>query len=396
MKKLLTLYILVTLFSTAGYAQESDPIGTADTLFKSEQYKEGLLILKQTLRNEPLDTSQRAEIMGKLAICYETFIGDINTARLYYKKILRQGLPQDHPSADMARKALDRLKSLEERYKEANNRFDRIRNHSIWLKTPSEISGDIREMEELAQVYPEYYRLAELYYMIGRYHLALEHYKAAYDFLDKSIKLKPGIYLTYPVKARKEKAYRLYTHSIILNIVYGILSLLLLLTLIMVYISRPWKWIRLRHLALWLLVIILWPCIFYGSFIGLTKYTDAEKSIQWEAHFLPDVDVHSELEDAGSEIVHILCVYGLIGLIGVSVFAVGTGRLKRRRPAVLMNILFACLLFISLTTVFYLRHCDEKSEFYGQEQFMLKRNLVFILSNPDNYIEYLRRSTFNK
>jgi hypothetical protein len=91
-----------------------------------------------------------------------------------------------------------------------------------------------------------------------------------------------------------------------------------------------------------------------------------------------------------------LFIYGLVGVLGVFVFSIGIGGLKSRWMATLTNLVFAVLLFTALTTVFYMRNCDQKSlfgsessgAFYypsGNNYFVTVGIEPYVLTNPKAY-----------
>jgi hypothetical protein len=74
----------------------------------------------------------------------------------------------------------------------------------------------------------------------------------------------------------------------------------------------------------------------------------------------------------------------------VLVFSIGLARFKYRWMAMPVNLVFALLLFSSLTTVFYMRNCDLKSAFRsessGGASYYLDGHNYFVNFNMEPYL----------
>jgi tetratricopeptide (TPR) repeat protein len=405
------MLMLLTICSVSGFAQE-DPITRSETLFKANEYKEGMAVLKTALRDKNIDEEMRIQIYNRLAKGFEEFTGDFKQATRYYIRTLKSDLPMDHPSKTAARQALDRLKALQQKYASVNNIFDGIRNVSFRMKKTPQIEKQIAQLETIINEHPDYYRLAEVYFILGMYNMAVERYREAFESMDKSMETRPGIYLKFPVKSRREEALKHYEHfkayDHYIRITYRAFGILFGITLIMLFISRPWKWMRKRSLVIGLAILLAWPCIFYPSLMILAKVTNPQKTVEDEAlksskkpqnakAMIVDAksaidvqimsganpDVHTRPTEAGGNVVNILCLYGLAGVAWTLLFVIGTGKLKIRPVAFLMNFIFAAVTFTTLSTHFYFQHCYGKGSSYGES---FKANIVYYLyvaEDPD-------------
>jgi hypothetical protein len=80
-------------------------------------------------------------------------------------------------------------------------------------------------------------------------------------------------------------------------------------------------------------------------------------------------------------------VYGLVGVAGLYVFALGTSRLKSRWLAVCLNGIIGLFILTTMTTIFYLRHCVDKYEFVsnGREGIMyyVANDMYFRTNEPE-------------
>ena len=162
----------------------------------------------------------------------------------------------------------------------------------------------------------------------------------------------------------------------------GILMIIIALTY---YLSKPWKWMRPRHVIAGLVVAALWWAVFNISHTWLAS------------RYVAPADFNSNpLEDPkyavatpgsyGSEVAEYLFGYGMVGVAGLYIFALGASRLKSRSLAFCANGIIGLLILSAITTIFYMRHCDRKSEFLSQGRGMMfyaAGDMYFRTSEPE-------------
>ncbi|MHC4477036.1 MAG: hypothetical protein ACYTEL_15425 [Planctomycetota bacterium] len=388
MRKVLVTVVLLVLVACA-HARQRDPASGAEALFARGEYGKGFGLLNRALRDRDMGPLQRARALKTMAQFYEEMMGNTDGALRYYRKIFEARLPADHPIRSLARNEISRLKSLEQKYSEQNALLKRSRIVSSRRGDENEVAEQITELQALIKENPEYHKLAEAYYYLAQNYMYAEEYGKAYRQLKQSAELKPCISYYLPVKARAQVAYKRWVVSIINTIVWGTLAALLIVTICVFYTARPWRWIRWRHLALGLAMVLLWWIVFNVSFEWLGAGFEVTKKLISEIYAELPAFVSAQPGSPGSQVAKHLFVYGLIGVLGMFVFSVGIGKFKYRWAAFVLNSVFGLLLFASLTTVFYLRHCDGPSRFNSQGNSILyypKGALCFFAEEPEPYI----------
>jgi hypothetical protein len=116
-----------------------------------------------------------------------------------------------------------------------------------------------------------------------------------------------------------------------------------------------------------LAVALLWLAVFGISYKLLSNPKLSDQLIADISAAMPAF-VDSGPESPNWAVAQNLFLYGLVGISGLFVFSIGTGRIKSRPAALLINVTFALLLFATLTTIFYMQNCDQKSAFASESQ----------------------------
>jgi MFS family permease len=165
----------------------------------------------------------------------------------------------------------------------------------------------------------------------------------------------------------KDIAYTKWVRLVINSATRRITGVLLIVTIIAFYLSRPWRWLKLRHLMILLAVALLWLAVFGISYKLLSNPKLSDQLIADISAAMPAF-VDSGPESPNWAVAQNLFLYGLVGISGLFVFSIGTGRIKSRPAALLINVTFALLLFATLTTIFYMQNCDQKSAFASESK----------------------------
>jgi tetratricopeptide (TPR) repeat protein len=391
MKKIIVvILVLAFTFEAYGLNSRSDE---ADALFAKGEYLKGINILTAAI-NDP-NPVQQADALQTYAKFYENFVGNTDYALTLYGNILKTNLPPNHPIKVSAQKEIDRLRLLKTQYGSENVLLRKLRpaetmnlDENGWL---------IVQLCAIIDKKPEYYRLSEVYYYLGRNYLVVGNYRQAYTALKKTVELKPAVNFYLPVNVYKDMAYAKWIRAIINTVLYGTAGTLLIVTMAAFYASRPWKWLRPRHLIagsaiilLWLIILVIaYPLLVSGH--GISDKTIAEISAA------PPCFISYWTDNSNQQVLKSLFLYGLIGISVIFVFSTGTSRLKCRWAVLLINTVFALLLFTTLTTIFYMQNCDQKSVFNSESQtgilgyirggsYFVSFNIEpYILTNPRAY-----------
>jgi tetratricopeptide (TPR) repeat protein len=384
--------VLVFAFVAYSYAQSS-MADEAQRLFAKREYLNGMNILTKAM-NSP-DPTEKARAQQTYAAFYEDTVGNFDYALTFYNEILRSSLPEDNPTKLAALKAVSRLKLWKIQYRAEDLLLKKIKPAES--ANENERKTQVAQLQSIIQQKPEYYRLSEVYYQLGRHYFAAGDYSGACAALKKSLELKPGVNFYLPVNVWADMAYGKWIRARIHLLSWAVLGGLLILTAIAFYAARPWRWLKFRHLLTGLLVIVLWLAVFGISYVWLTAGAPASQKTMFESGVVPPYFFSLGPDGPFWMVTRNLFVYGLVGVLGVFVFSIGLSRIKHRWLASVINLVFAVLLFTALTTVFYMRNCDHKSMFgsdaagsaayyLGGDNYFVSFGMEpYVLTNPKAY-----------
>jgi len=361
-KKSLIILVLFILVDCACGSQQ-DPASEAKALFDRGEYSKGFGLLNKALRGRTISPLQRARALKAQAEFYEEVMGNPDGALRLYKKILRTRLAANHSIKSAARQETSRLTSLQEKYSKEDALLKEIRAVSSRRRDGNKIKKSIEQLEDIIKENPEYYRLPEAYYLLGLNYMSLKEYRKSCKLFDKCRQLRPCIDFYLPVKARADEARTCWLRSTVKKTTCAAIAVLLILAIIGFYVCRPWRWVKLKHLAFGLVIVILWWVVFNVSYRWLGEGLEAPEALRKQINTQRPSFFNAAPGSPGSTVAEYLFLYGLVGALGVFVFAIGISRLRCRWAALLINSLFGLLLFASLTTAFYMRYCDDKSIF---------------------------------
>ena len=384
MKKII-IDIVVFVFAFCANVQAS-PSDEAEALFAQGEYLKGRSILTKAL-NDP-DPVQRVYALQAYARFYENIVGNTDNALTFYGDILRTNLPADHPMKLSAQKEISRLKQLKIQYKTEDALLRKLQLSET--VSPDENRKQITQLLAIIGQKPDYYRLSEVCYQLGRNYFATEDYYKAYISSKKAMELKPGVNFYLPVNVWMDAAYGKWVRANIHTASWAILGGLLVLTVIVFYACRPWRWLKFRHLIIGFSMVLLWLIVFGVSYKWFAGKPGVSEETMLKAGVVPPYFFSFGPDGPYWKVTQNLFVYGLVGVLGVFVFSIGIGRLKYRWAALLINLVFAALLFTSLTTVFYMRNCDQKSMFgseaAGSVWYYLKGDNYFVSFGMEPYV----------
>jgi tetratricopeptide (TPR) repeat protein len=371
----------------------ASPVDDAKALFAKGDYLAGMNIL--TKETNATDHVRRAQALLTYGSFYEDLVGNPDYAVSFYENVLRLNLPENDPLRAEAIKKISGLKLLRIQYSAEDNLLKKLKPAES--ANDSEKAQQIQQLLSIVQHKPDYYKLSEVYYQLGRNYFATDELYQAYVNLKKSLTVKPAINYYLPVNVWIDASYQKLLRVSIHAISWGMLGGLLIVTAFAFYLSRPWRWLKFKHIAICIVLILLWFGVYAIGYFLLVEKQPVDETTLLNANAAPPYFV--EFGSAGPfwNIIQTLFVYGILGTIGLFVFSIGTSRIKRRWAAGSMNFVFAILLFSSLATVFYLRNCDQKSlfasaakgdlQYYaaGGNYFVTYGMEPYILTNPKAY-----------
>ena len=250
---------------------------------------------------------------------------------------------------------------------------------------PQQIEEDISRLKNMARQNPDYYRIGEVYFHLGRNQQKMKKYREATNSFQKAIASKPAMSFFLPVESCMKMVGEEWRRLRINKATWGLAGALLVIIAVTYYVSKPWKWMRPRHVIVGLGMIALWWGVFTVSHTWLgSRYVVP-------AHMRPEPNEPPKYCMAtpgshGSEIAGHLFRYGLVGVVSLYVFSLGSSRLKSRRAAFCANGAMGLLILSTMTTIFYMRHCDRKSDFISEDQGIMlyaSGDLYFSVHGPE-------------
>ena len=386
-KAIITLVLSVA--AACVYGGANDPASDAKALFEQGQYKEGLDVLNLALRKYRMEPLSQVHVRESLAEFYEDYVGNYGTALRQYKQILKAPLPADDPMKSLAQKEISRLEALDAEHSRQNALLRKLRSSTSRRQDEAEIKEQVARLETFIKDNSEYYRLAEACYYLGLDYMSLNKFGKACKVFERCAQLRPAIDFYLPVKARFDVAHARWIDATVNAIVWRTLGAIWLFVMIVFYMSRPWRWVKLRHIIGGLVMVFLWWAVFNISYICFGRRLEFTDTVIEQIQVELPAFVSASPGSLGSEVSKQLFLYGLVALWGMFMLAIGTSRFKHRWLTLMINPILGLLLFACLTSVFYLRYCNNKSTFNSQaknELYYPKGVLYFAMQEPEPYV----------
>jgi len=395
MKKITVILLLVFLGTLLSTARDNE-LSEVQQLIDNEKYSDALSLMSKSIRThtEPL---KQAIYINALGDFYRDICGDMNRAVMNYRKIMNSRIPDEHPLKQTAQKAIAAIKELETTHREENARLKALLSRADRKRDPDAIQEDISLLNAFIEQNPGYYLLHEAYYALGLNYRALNKPGDVYGALKKAMELKPGIIFYLPVKWRAKQAYAAYVRNTVNNGTRAAFWVLLIVTMAVFYISRPWKWVGVKHIILLFLLVLGWWLIFNVSYGIVGSAYEGGEGRRVVKQVGKDIEYrYASPGSPGSEVVDHLFWYGVAGVMGVFIFSIGMGRFKFKKMGVVPGGVYGVLLFFVFSVLFYMNYCDRvgtfKSEGEGILYYLSGRIHMapmdpepYILTNPKDY-----------
>jgi hypothetical protein len=290
----------------------------------------------------------------------------MNKAMMSYRRVINSRIPGDHPLKQSAGDAVAGIKELETKNREKNALLKTLMARASRKREPDAVKKDIFQLETFIRDNPGYYLLHEVYYVLGLNYQALNEHGNVYRSLNRAMEIKPGIVFYLAVKWRARKAYGDYVRVTINNVTRGVLWVLLLITMVVFYAAKPWKWLGVKHIIIVLVLILSWWIVFNLSQVIVG--TVFEHSLKNQPVKPGDKGKDKEyLRSApgspGSEVMDHLFWYGVIGVTAIFIFSIALGRARNKKLAVVMSCSYGFLLFLAFSSLFYMKYCDREGTF---------------------------------
>lgn len=385
MKKLIFIFGIFVFASVC----LADSLQDANAFFAKGDYLSGMNIMTKAITSP--DPNQKANALYFYAKFYDNIMGNHTYSLMLYTDILKI----NNPLRLNAQQEIEKLRKLKTQYSAEDLLLKKLKPAEILSQ--KEIDNQLSELKSIIDKKPQYYRIAEVYYYLGRSLMANKNYKQAYLSLKKVVELKPAINFYLPVNVYKEQAYISWIRATAKTISRNSAGILLIITFIAFYSVRPWKWLNSRHLKFTLVLIISWVIFFAFLYIFFGLHTKISDKVIAEVGAPVPCFINIQPGNPHWHIAKNLFFYGLIGTIGIFLFSISTSRLKGRILPAILNSLYALILFATLMTIFYIQNCDQKSFFYAHDEqdktnyakssnyFITIAMEPYILTNPKSY-----------
>ena len=351
---------------------EETTISDARALIAGGEYAEARTLLNGIVLDRNADPSVRADALAVMAGFYEEIVGNNVQAIRFYRRILDSEVPPGHRARTTAQKEISRLYALEREYGEQNDLLDRLRVESHRRGDEGK-NEQIRLLSGIVEQSPRYHRLAETYYYLALNYFSLKNYESALSALEESERLKPGINFHLPVRSTARRIREVWIRSRITGASWSIAGILLAVTAIVFYASRPWRWVGFRHLLVGVTIIVLYAAVFALAHRLAGHRFEVDHELAGQIGVEYPAFISSEPDSPGAEIADILFLHGLVGLLGIYLFSLGAGRLGTTWKTIPINVIYSLLLLSSLTAIFYMRYCDRRVVFHSDRDDALSR-----------------------
>ena len=340
---LMMIITVIPAFSATGDTDVSE-------LIARRRYDEAIGLSKHILESDETLPSVKAATLQTMARFYEYDVGDCDKAIDLYNRLDALPLSQDDPFRKEAGDALDRLLIRRTQFSDVYVKLDNI---SKATATRDNAESTIRSLSAIQQKNPDFPEPETIGYYLGLYYYLDGQYKRAYKTLNLAAAQKRAVEVKLPNFPRlRYQAKQKWMETFIHTTAWTIVGIFIIATLMIFIFAKPWRWLGLRHLILLLSLTVAW----YGIFTFASKRIGAHAQ-ETVAHTPGELtSKFSTFGNPAEDAFKALFRYGLIGTIGVWIFAVATARLRLRRTTVILNGVVAFILFSSLMAVFYERY----------------------------------------
>lgn len=388
MRKTVLLTILLSVCMLNLPADSRDKVlAEVDQLIANRQLSEAMSSLSRAIRDHAADPVHQALYIKALGDFHRDICGDMRRAAMNYRRIINSGIPENHELKQSAQREIARIKEIETKQRDINTRLKRLSARANRKREPAAVEQDISQLNELIDNNPGYYLLHEAYYALGMNYQYLKKPGKAYPLLEKAIEIKPGIVFYLPAKAQAEKARAAHIRNNINNVTLVFLYLLLLAIMILFYKSRPYRWFRLKHITPLIILILCWWLVFTISHGLLGHIFSGGKGRVVVVEEGRDTEYFSASPGSpGSEKAKPLFQLGLIGVCALFLFSLSMRQFKGKKLVVISTIIYGFLVFATLSTLYYMKYCDQKGVFMSEGKgisYYIGGRMLFYPEDPE-------------
>ncbi len=365
MRKIAVLVILLSVCITCLMPDSRDKVlSEVKHLIDTRQFSDVMSLLSKAIRDNAADPLRQALYIKALGDFHREVCGDMRRAAMNYRRVINSGIPGSQELKQSANKEIARLKGLETKHRDINTRLKGLLVRANRKRQPAAVKEDISQLKGLIENNPGYYLLHEAYYALGMNYQYLKKPGKAYTLLHKAMEIKPGIVFYLPAKAQAQKARASYTRDNINKVTGALLYLLLIVTMILFYKSRPWHRFRLKHVIPLIALVLCWWLVFNISHTLLGKsFSSGEGRLVITEKGKDTEYLSASPGSPGSEKAEPLFRLGLIGIMGLFLFSISIKEFKSKKLVVISAIIYGFLIFSALSTLYYMKYCDQTGMF---------------------------------
>ncbi|MCK4760814.1 MAG: hypothetical protein KAW12_01350 [Candidatus Aminicenantes bacterium] len=398
MKKTAFLFIMLMLVSTLSIPVQGEDkiLSDYEKLITARQYSDALSLLSKAIRANSADPARQAAYIKTMGDFHREVCGDMRRAEMNYRRILNSPVPAGHPAKQAAGEALAGLKKTAAAHRQINTRLKTLMSRASRKREPEAVKKDVAQLLELIENNPGWYLRHEAYYALGLNYRALGKNRQVYRMMKKAMEIKPGIVFYLPAKTQAQQARAAYIRGNVNTAAAGVFWLLLAVTMVLFYKSRPWRRLRFKHFLPLIVLLLCWWLVFNIAHFLIGK-SFGDSGSQVEKQVGVDIRYLSALPGSpGSEIMEPLFLYGITGLAAIFIFSLGLRQFKRGKLTLVFSLLYGFLLFSAFTTLYYMKYWDGVSLFHsegkgisyytgGQFQHYPEEPEPNVLTNPQAY-----------
>jgi multisubunit Na+/H+ antiporter MnhB subunit len=202
----------------------------------------------------------------------------------------------------------------------------------------------------------------KIYHAIGRYHyFDLRDYKTALVMFKKACKVYPEQYNDPTQSAARsfiEVCSAEYSLIVIKRLVKAILFAVILITIALYGVTKPWKWFSAKKFTALLLLI----CGAVVLFLLLDHIASRAVSPS-SGYFYAPVFSNEQLEGFGSRIRTSILLFFITGVIAIIIAVIPLSRIRFRFTRTALSLLFTLLVFLGITGLFCFHQTRGRSDF---------------------------------
>ena len=217
----------------------------------------------------------------------------------------------------------------------------------------------------------------KIYYTAGELNYYGKNYHAALFLMRKATEIYPELYgnpRESPAPSHIAFSVRQRSLEIIKRLVKISLMLLILITMIFYFVTKPWQWVSVKHL------VSVFVLIFGALFMFLLiKHFTSNMVRPGTEYFLSPIFSNDQLEGFGHGISMTILRFYIVGISGIIIAMVPLSRVRFKFTKVVLSLLIAFIVFFGTMSLFCFRQTESIQHF----------SRMSFLSNKKSVIPYL-------